>query len=70
MKEGLGIISSKSEDLDKSERLHLLSEKMLIVFHKLKEQKIKAGKIENDAEIFFINKMINEFEKDIQKQRS
>lgn len=62
-------LEQKKKNENDAKRLKALAKKMLNSLSVLREKKLRFGKAESDAEIVFIDKLIGEFESDLQRKR-
>lgn len=62
-------LEQKAKNKDETKRLKTLAAKMVNNLLVLREKKLRCGASETDAEIIFIDKLIHEFESDLQRKR-
>lgn len=61
------VLENKPKYPEGTKRLKTMEANMLKKLRILKENKLKSGKTENDAEVVVIDKLIQEFESDLGK---
>ncbi|MCI1990979.1 MAG: hypothetical protein LKJ59_06560 [Oscillospiraceae bacterium] len=61
-------LEQKPANEEDGERLKATASKLVGSLKTLRGRKLRSGKTENDAEILFIDKLIGEFESDLQKR--
>jgi hypothetical protein len=60
----------ETKQAEKSLHLKLTAKKMLDGFQMLKKKQMQSENPDNDAELFFIDRMIGEFETDLQTAKT